>query len=115
MKYRVTCKNLGLVGQIRPAQAGDVLDASAFPPDEIPKLMDMGAIAVVTVDEVGAATAAAEEPTPKPLHEFTRPELNELAANLGVEDAEKLPNKAAVVEAIKEAEELARTPEEIEE
>ena len=36
-----------------------------------------------------------------------RDELDELAANLGVEDAGKLPNKGAVIEAIRAAQEAA--------
>lgn len=39
---------------------------------------------------------------------MTREELNAHAASVGVEDADKLPNKAAVIEAI----EGARAPEE---
>jgi hypothetical protein len=38
------------------------------------------------------------------LTKLKRGELNELAAALGVEDPDKLPNAGAVIEAIKEAE-----------
>jgi hypothetical protein len=56
-----------------------------------------------------AGQPPAPEPTPPepgtqeadvPLAERNRPELNKLAASLGVEEPEKLPNKPAVIEAI---------------
>lgn len=41
---------------------------------------------------------------------LTRPELNTLAADLGVENPEGLPKKQAVIDAINEAREGAETP-----
>jgi hypothetical protein len=51
--------------------------------------------------EDSAATASPE--APEDLSERKRPELDALAAELGVEKAEELPNKAAVIEAIEAA------------
>lgn len=44
-------------------------------------------------------------PANKELKDYTRAELNKMAKELGVEGAEDLPNKAAVVRAIEEAKE----------
>lgn len=41
-------------------------------------------------------------PAGSDLHALTRRELNELAAGVGIEGADRLPNKTAVVEAIAE-------------
>lgn len=52
--------------------------------------------------------AAEDEPSDEDdLDSKTRPELNELAASLGIEDPDKLANKGAVVDAIRAAQEAA--------
>lgn len=55
----------------------------------------------------GSSTADVPEPEPAaadvPLADLKRPELDKLAADLGIEDPAKLPNKGAVVEAIEAA------------
>ena len=43
------------------------------------------------------------EPEPTDLSELTRSKLDEIAASLGVEEPEKLQNKAAVIAAIEAA------------
>lgn len=58
--------------------------------------------------ELDAAEEAEDEPSDEDnLGSKTRDELNELAASLGIEDADKLPNKGAVVDAIRGAQEAA--------
>lgn len=94
MKYRVICKNLGIVGRIGCAQRGDVLDESAIPADEIEKLLDMSAIAPVPAEEPAEGE--------KTLDEMTRKELDAVAAGMGIDGA-GLSNKGAVLAAIREA------------
>ena len=45
------------------------------------------------------------------LDSLTRPQLNELAAEKRVEEPHKLPNKAAVIEAIRGVDDLTNEPE----
>ena len=92
MQYQVRCKHLGLVGRPGPAYAskGDVLEADQLPADEIPKLIEMGAII-----ELGSAPA--EE-----LESLSRRDLDLLAAEAGL-DTSGLKKKSDVVAAIVEA------------
>lgn len=101
MKYRVTCKHLGLVlaieGNPPYVDQGAVIDESQLLESEIPALLEMGAIVPATDPEVDHVEFEAE-------HVPTRAELNARAAELGIEKPEKLRNIAAVQAAIAEAE-----------
>jgi hypothetical protein len=83
-----------LLGHGPPAKAGDIL------PDTYPN-MD-GNPVPVDFDRLLEA-GLVEEAQDENLDALTRPELDELAAGVGVEDPGKLANKQAVIDAIEAA------------
>lgn len=56
---------------------------------------------IINADYSEGAELAPQEPAEPKLEDLTRPELDEKARVLGVEKPEELPNKKAVIEAIR--------------
>ena len=91
-----------------PAYKGDILTEDQFSGSDIDWLLEKGAIAVYDEPEV---QSEAEKPTAQtatvhvevPLYKRNRADLNAIAADLGIEGAEEMANRNAVIEAIKTA------------
>ncbi len=119
MNYVVKCKCLSIRAN-ESAVKGDIITDDQLDGIDIQRLIDIGAIRpkyVATAIEVVTGDDSEEDDEEEEtiiLAKLSRAELNTMAAELGIDDVEDLPNKAAVIEAI-EAAQAALTATEVHE